>query len=142
MKSWINNQDSYSLQRQARRRFKTPNVRVSGIDAQFEADLASMANLAKENDGIQYLLFTIDVFSKFLWVKPLRNKSAKTVLVAMKEIFRDRKPVKLRRDKGSKLINQWFKKFMRDNNVYFFTTNNVPKASIVERSQRTFKALL
>ena len=46
IRKWINNQDSYSLQKQARRRFKTPNVRVAGIDDQFEADLASVGNLA------------------------------------------------------------------------------------------------
>lgn len=142
VKKWLNNQDAYSLQRQVRHRFKTPKVLVTAIDEQFEADLASVANLAKENDGIHYLLFVIDVFSKYLWIKPLKNKTAKSVLDAMKEIFQERKPKKMRTDKGSEFVNQWFKKFMKDNNVYFFTTNNVPKASIVERSQRSIKGIL
>ena len=115
---------------------------MAGIDDQFEADLASVGNLAKENDGVRFLLFVIDDFTKFLWVKGLKTKTAKSVLAAMKEVFKDRKPKKLRTDRGSEFVNQWFKKYMRDNDVYFFTTNNVPKASIVERSQRTFKALM
>lgn len=142
IKKWLNNQDSYSLQRQVRHRFKTPKVLVSGIDDQFEADLASVANLAKENNGIHYLLFVIDVFSKYLWIKPLKNKTAKSVLDAMKNIFQERKPMKLRTDKGSEFVNQWFKKFMKDNHVYFFTSNNVSKASVVERCQRSVKGML
>ena len=142
IKVWLNNQDAYSLQKSVRHKFKTPNVRVSYINEQFEADLAYVGNLAKYNDGFQYLLFVIDVLSKFLWVLPIKNKSAKTVLEAMKRILKDNVPMKLRTDKGSEFVNQWFKKFMKENNIYFFTTQNVPKASIVERSQRTFKAML
>ncbi|MCG7879176.1 MAG: DDE-type integrase/transposase/recombinase, partial [Candidatus Thiodiazotropha endolucinida] len=142
IKNWLNNQDAYSIQRQVRRKFKTPNVRVSSIDEQFQADLADVSNISKFNSGIHYLLFVIDVFSKYLWVKPLKNKTAKSVIAAMTSIFLDRKPKKLQTDKGSEFVNRWFKKFMADQDIYFFTTHNVPKASIVERSQRTFKAAL
>ncbi|MCG8046160.1 MAG: transposase family protein, partial [Candidatus Thiodiazotropha endolucinida] len=142
IKNWLNNQDAYSIQRQVRRKFKTPNVRVSSIDEQFQADLADVSNISKFNSGIHYLLFVIDVFSKYLWVKPLKNKTAKSVIAAMTPIFLDRKPKKLQTDKGSEFVNRWFKKFMADQDIYFFTTHNVPKASIVERSQRTFKAAL
>lgn len=142
VKKWLSNQDAYAIQRQVRHRFKTPNVRVSALDEQFQADLADVSNLSKENSGTKFLLFVIDVLSKFLWVKPLKNKTAKSVIEAMSEIFRERKPKKLQTDKGSEFVNRWFKKFMVDNDVYFFTTNNVPKASIVERSQRTIKGLM
>ena len=46
--------------------FRIPNVRVSCIDEQFQADLAYVSNLSKENDGINYLFFVIDVLSKYL----------------------------------------------------------------------------
>ena len=139
---WLNNQDAYAIQRQVRHRFKTPNVRVSFIDEQFQADLAFVSNLSKENDGINYLLFNIDVFSKYLWVKPLQNKMASSIIQAMTEIFKERKCQKLQTDRGSEFVNRWFKKFMKDEGVYFFTTNNVPKASVVERCQRTFKGVM
>ena len=122
IKKWLNNQDSYSIQRQVRHRFKTPNVRVSGIDEQFQADLADVSNLSKENSGTNYLLFVIDVFSKYLWVLPLKDKTAKSVIEGMSIVFNERKPKKLQTDKGSEFVNRWFKKFMTENNVYFFTT--------------------
>lgn len=142
IRKWLNNQDAYAIQRQVRHRFKTPNVRVSSIDEQFQADLADVSNLSKENSGTKYLLFVIDVLSKYLWVKPLKDKTAKSVLNAMADVLKERKPQKLQTDKGSEFVNRWFKKFMKDNNIYFFTSRNVPKSSIVERSQRTVKGML
>ena len=142
IKRWLNNQDEYSIQRQVRHRFKTPNIRVSHINEQFEADLAYVGNLAKYNDGVQFLLFVVDCLSKYLWIRPLKNKTAKAILEAMKQILKQQIPKKLRTDRGTEFVNQWFKKIMKDNNIYFFTTQNVPKASIVERSQRTMKGYL
>ena len=77
IKQWLNSQDSYSLQRQVRHRFKTANVRVTYIGEQFDIDLMSVSNLAKDNDGVNYLLFAIDIFSRKLWIKALKNKTAK-----------------------------------------------------------------
>ena len=142
IRQWLNNQDSYSLQKQARHRFRTPNVRVTSIGEKFDIDLMSVSNLAKENDGVQYLLFAIDILSKRLWVKPLKNKTAKAVIAAMRQILTEMKPIKIRSDKGSEFANQWFKKYMKDNGIYFFTTQNKPQASIVERSQRNIRSLL
>ena len=52
-----------------------------------------MGNLAKENDNINYLLFVIDVFSQFLWIEQLQDKTAKSVLNALKKVISKRKPV-------------------------------------------------
>lgn len=142
IRQWLNNQDSYSLQKQLRHRFKTANVRVTSIGEQFDIDLMSLANLAKENDGVQYLLIAIDILSRKLMVKPLKNKTAKSVLNAMQEILKMQKPLKIRSDKGSEFVNQWFKKYMKDQNVYFFTTQNPPKASLAERVIRTIRTAL
>ena len=142
IKRWLNNQDSYSIQRQVRHKFKTANVRVTYIGEQFDIDLMSVRNLAKDNDGVQYLLFAIDIFSRTLWVKPLKNKTAKTVLDAMRKIFSEEKPMKIRSDKGSEFNNKWFRKYMKENDIYFFVTQNPAKANFVERSQRTIRTAL
>ena len=51
-KKWLN--DAYSLQKQARYRYKTAEVRVSGVGEQLDMDLLSMMNLADDNDGLKY----------------------------------------------------------------------------------------
>lgn len=43
---------------------------------QFQADLADVSSLSQENDGYRYLLVVIDVFARFLWIRPLRSKQA------------------------------------------------------------------
>ena len=39
-----------------------------------------MGSLSSFNCGVKYLLYVIDVFTKYSWVKPLADKRAKTVL--------------------------------------------------------------
>ena len=142
IQKWLDGIDSYSVQKQARHKFKTLEVRVNSINAQFEADLAYVGNIAKENDNINYLLFVIDVFSRYLWVHPLVDKTAKSVLRGLKTIISKRKPVRLRVDKGSEFLNRLVKQYLKDQDIRLFTTQNPPKANYVERVQRTFKVLL
>ena len=60
IKDWLENQDTYSLNKAVRRNFQRGRVIVSGIDDQWDADLASFACDADQNDGYKYL------FSQYL----------------------------------------------------------------------------
>ena len=40
------------------------------------ADLADMQLISKFNDGFRFLIFVIDIFSKYAWVVPLKDKKA------------------------------------------------------------------
>ena len=145
LRQWLSDQDAYSLQKSSRHRFKTANVRVTAIGEQFDIDLLSMSNFAEENDGVRFLLCAIDILSRKLWVRVLKSKTAKEVLSAMKDILRNisqTKIKKIRADKVSEFSNQFFKKYMKASNIYFFTTNNPPKSYFVERVQRTLKERL
>ena len=61
-----------------------------GIDGiwEFEANLVEMHKFSKWNKGIKYLLMVIDVFSKYGWIKPLKDKKTETVEKAFDEIFK------------------------------------------------------
>lgn len=139
---WLSDQDAYSLQKPIRHRFKNANVRVTTINEQWDIDLLSMDNLAGDNDGVRFLLCAIDIFSRKLYIKPVKNKMAKSVLEAMKELLQEAKTVKMRADKGSEFVNQWFKKLIKQLGIYFFTTQNPTKANYVERVQRTIKTTI
>ena len=73
----MQNQNDYSLQKPVRRNFKRAKVIVSGPNEQLDVDLANMQSLSKDNDGITYLLVAVDVLSRYTWVEPLKNKTAK-----------------------------------------------------------------
>jgi len=82
------------------KKFRKRKVHVNGIDKIWAADLVDMQSFSKFNRGAKYLLTVIDVFSKFGWMLPLKDKTGVSVANALKEIFKQRKPEKLWTCKG------------------------------------------
>ena len=107
---------------------------VSGIDKIWAADLADMTVFKDYNDGYTFLLLVIDIFSKYGWIIPLKNKKGETVANALKTIFKERKPEKLWTDKGREFYNKDVKDL-----IELYSTENEEKSSIVERWIRTIK---
>ena len=140
VQDWLSQQDVYTLHKPARRHYNRSRVIVSGVDAQYQADLVDVQSLSRYNKGFKYLLTCIDIFSKYAWVVPLKTKQGQELVKAFKSILSsDRKPRKLQTDQGTEFLNRVFQKFLRDNDIDFFTTNSGLKASVVERFNRTFK---
>jgi hypothetical protein len=81
------------------------------------------------------------VLSRYAWVVPLKDKTGKNLKEAFEVIFKlERQPIRLQTDRGTEFTNRVFQKFLKENNVHFFTTyNDETKASIVERFNRTLK---
>ncbi|XP_061167375.1 uncharacterized protein LOC133176237 [Saccostrea echinata] len=144
IKKFLQNQDAYSLQKRVKRRgFKRRRVIVQGIDYQWEADLADVQNLSKHNDGIKYLLVIVDVFSRFLWVRTLKDKKAKTVIDAFKDILAgSRRPKALRTDKGTEFYNRYLKQYLKEKSIKIFYALNETKANFAERYIQTLKKRL
>ena len=122
------------LHKPVKRKFNKRRVLVSGIDKIWAADLADMTALSKDNEGVNFLLLVIDIFSKYGWIVPLKNKKGETVANALKTIFKERKPEKLWTDKGREFYNKDVKDL-----VELYSTENEEKSSIVERWIRTMK---
>ena len=75
-------------------------------------DLAHMQSLSKYNEKMKYLLCAIDLFSKYTWTIPLKDKKGiSTVNAFQKIISQGRKPNKMCIDQGSDLYNNSFKDF-------------------------------
>ena len=122
------------LHKPVKRKFKKRRVMVNSIDKIWAADLADMKAFKDYNDGYTFLLLVIDIFSKYGWVIPLKNKKGETVAEALKNIFEKRKPEKLWTDKGTEFYNKDVKKL-----IEIYSTENEEKSSIVERWIRTMK---
>ena len=122
------------------RNFSKRSVISNGIDAIWAADLVEVQAFSKWNKGIKYLLMVIDVFSKYGWIRPLRDKKTETVSKAFDEIFkRKRKPQMLWTDKGSEFISKHFKEFLKREGIKLYHTENEEKSSVVERWNKTMK---
>ena len=139
LESILLEQDSYSLHRPIKKRFKRNQVIVSGIDDTWQADLVDVSSISKQNNGIKFLLTCIDIFSKFAWIVPLTNKSGSTITKAFQIILKDRFPKRLQTDKGKEFLNLEFQSFLKKQNIKFYTTNSDLKASVCERFNRTIK---
>ena len=75
----------------------------------WDADLADMQLIRKFNNKLRFLLCVIDLFSKYAWVLPLKDKKGVTIANAFQNILNDskRKLNKIWVDKGSEFtINQ------------------------------------
>ena len=72
------------------------------------ADLVEMEWFSSKNKNVNYLVCVIDVFTKYAWVKPLKDKKGKTVLNAFIEIKNESnwKPNKLQFDQGREFYNK------------------------------------
>jgi len=72
LRAWLEKQDSYTLHRPIRRCFARNPYSVNNVMDVSERDLVDVQALAKFNEKYKYILFVINVFSKFLYLIPLR----------------------------------------------------------------------
>ena len=87
VKQWLQDQDSYSLSRDVKRKFPRSKIVTNGLDHLHDIDLADVSNLSEYNDNVKFLLVCIDTFSRYLWVVPLMNKYNTRVMLGLKLIF-------------------------------------------------------
>ena len=92
------------------RNFKKRTVYSRSRDNLWGADLADIQLISKLNKGFRFLLCIIDIFSKYAWVVPLKDKKDVSIVNAFQKILNDsaRKPTKIWVDKGSEFYNNSF----------------------------------
>lgn len=141
LKNWLSTQNVYTRHKPIVKKFQRNKVITRGIDDLWQIDLADLQKISKYNDNNRYLVTCIDVFSKFAWVVPIKNKKSDTVLEAFKFIINSsgRKPNFLQSDQGTEFLNSKFKEYLSEIDVGFYYVNSELKASVIERFNRTIK---
>ena len=83
----------------------------------------------------------IDIFSKYAWVIPLKDKKGVSIVNAFQKILNDsnRKPNKIQVDKGSEFYNSSFKIWLKDNDTEMYLIHNEGKSIVAEKFIRTLK---
>ena len=67
------------------RKFEKRKVYWSYRDHIWGFDLADMQSLSKCNKGIKYFLCAVDLFSKYAWVIPIKDKKVLALLMHFKK---------------------------------------------------------
>jgi len=132
------------LHRKVIKNFPKRKVIVYGLDDIWGADLVDMQEWEKENNGYKYMLNVIDVFSKYAWSKPLKNKNSDNVLNAFKNIINEskRKPERIWVDQGGEFYNSKITKFTKENNIILYSSYGDHKSAVVESFNKTLKNMM
>ena len=122
------------------RKFNKRKVYLQFKDNIWGVDLADMQSLSRKNKGIKYLLCVTDLYSKYAFVIPLKDKKGISTVNAFNKIIKqsNRKPNKIWVDQGGEFYNV-FEKWLSDNDINMYSTYNEGKSVVAERFIRTLK---
>ena len=123
------------------KKFNKKKVYSKFKDNIWGVDLADMQSLSRKNKGIKYLLCVIDLFSKYTFVVPLKDKKGISIVNVFDKIIKqsNRKPNRIWVDQGGEFYNHVFKKWLSDNNIIKYSTFNEGKSVVAKRFIRTLK---
>jgi len=135
--------ENYTLHREYKKGQRNPSYSHFKRN-QFQMDLVDIQALAPYNDGIRYLLSVIDTFTRFAWVRLLKDKRGETVLEAFKSVLDSakEKPRIIVCDRGTEFQNKNFKQFCAENEIYLYTPDSSIHAAYVERFNRSLQSLI
>ena len=94
--------------------YPTNKIIYNHIDENWSIDLADMVDYKTSNNkGFRFIFIILDIYSKYLWAIPLKNKYSQTILNEFSNILSTskRKPLKIRSDRGSEFYNSIFQNF-------------------------------
>ena len=104
------------------------------------ADLADMQLTRKFKKGFRFLLCVVDVFTKYPWGVLLKDKKDVSIVNAFQKMLKEsRKPNKIWVDKGSEFCKNYFKTWLKDNDIEMYSIHNEGKSVVAERFIRTLK---
>ena len=123
------------------KKFEQRKVYSQFKDNIWGVDLADRQSLSRKNKGIKYLLYVIDLYSKYAFVIPLKDKKGISILNAFDKIIKqyNRKPNKIWVDQGGEFYNNVFEKWLSDNDINMYSMYNEGKSVVAERFTRTLK---
>ena len=128
------------LHKPIRRKFQLRKIIPVSIDNIWGADLADMQLISKYNKGFRFLLCVIDLYSKYAWVIPVKDKKGDSIVTAFKHLLATgRKPKKLWVDRGTEFYNSKMDRFLDEKDIERYSTFNEGKSVVAERFIRTLK---
>ena len=140
VKKWLKAQSTYTLHKQAKKKYPTRHYIVHDVDEQWQADLCDVASISKYNSGHKFILTVIDIFSRYAWSRKLKTKEGKEVSKAFQSIFQEgRIPKRIQTDQGKEFENQHVRRLFQRYDIELFSVKSAYKAALVERFNRTLK---
>ena len=103
--------------------------------------LADMQLISEFNKESRFLLYAIDIYSKYDWAIRLKDLKSITITNAFQKILKEssRKPNKIWIEKGNEFYNRSMKSWLEENSIEMHSTHNKGKSVAAERFIRTLR---
>ena len=145
---FLKEQEVYQLHKEVHNKRQYLRTFVGHLAEQIQIDLIDMRKYGRYNEGFNWIIAMIDIFSRYAFTIAVKKKSGKDVLngfVKLMEEFKKRfgkYPKKVQADEGKEFWNTNFEEYLKHKNITFFSTKSVKKAAVVERFNRTLKNIM
>ena len=116
-------------------------VQIFEKDNTHANDIVVMPNTSTDRFSHKYILVVIDLYTRYAWCIPIKNKKQETLKEAFEFYWKkdEQIPKYIWFDKESGITSKYFKKFTDDNNIILYHTENEGKSVFAERFIRTLK---
>jgi len=133
--------DSYALHKPVRKKFKRLVTKGHAKFDTLQADLADFQKISQHNDGYNYLLVCVDVYSRMIFARPLKQKTGPEMVKALTSIFKENDffPTIFITDRGKEFYNRHLSEFFKGLHVQHASPSSEIKAGMAERAIRTLK---
>jgi transposase InsO family protein len=145
VEKYLQSEKTYTLHRPSRKRYNRLRTIPTGLNSDWQCDLAIFDKIKARNNGYPYLLVCIDVLSRKLVVSPTKSKSSEDMIKAFDKIWKKSGvfPNKLYSDQGlefqaKKMLDYFSRKQIIKHVMYSPNLH----AGVVERANRTIKERL
>lgn len=111
---------------------------------QFQADTIKFTDrlMMRATGNVANLLVIIDVFTKYVWLFPLKNITGIAVSRCLRSLFNNQKPENFTTDAGTEFTNRQVKNVMNEFDVKHYIAKGRTKASVAERFNLTIQRLI
>ena len=142
VRQFLHSKDSYTKFNLAARKFKRMRAFARFKNGIWCMDLAYVDKLAKENNGVKYLLVRQDLFDRTVNAKGMKTKDSQETVKAFSSMITKRnRPKKIWVDKGTEFAGA-FKMFCAAEGIQVYSTMSETKAAFAERTIRSLKNIL
>ena len=146
-------QRTIEVKAKGRRKFMAKTVaypRRNNRDDCYQSDLLDMSptqHLRNLNKGARFLVMVIDVYSRFLWVFPIKKKTTVELMRTLGKFLSKKKPKNLTYDEEAAIMSNIFRAHLKKLDIKLYNPEKQPNdfkgaTSIVERVNRTIRTLI
>ena len=159
--NFLRKSETYTKFEQARTNYTRQKVQSYRLNEIWSIDLTDMQQLSEIKQGITFLFVALDTLSRFLWVVPLKRKTAAACRQALIDVIEGKKwgppvlqprfcggsrpvspnPEKIWVDKGREFARE-FANFCQQSGIHLYSTCSETNSVFAERKNRSIKALI